>query len=378
MPSPRVKSRRAESSPSATATVAESAEDLRPNSRRPFRILALDGGPAALLETLLLSGLEDLVPGFLENIDLIAGTSAGAITGLMLATRENPAHMLPVAENFWLNGPNYYKNSLFGYLKALFGLGAINDDTYVRQFLEQRGVLAGRTLRDLAKKVILTSFEVNPVRQAAGVHGPLNWQPKIFHNLAPDADDLDVLAVDAALSSSASPICTPIHQGRVDGGLVSNNPSMIAVAQILREAARPVPTAAMLPGDHHGVVLLSVAGGRAHESLDVTDNSWGYLPWLVNPFNPLLLLNAFLSGAAQAVNLEAAELLDKPNFCRVDPYYTEPGLLPFVQADPKKQQQTAECPETHELLQDAARWLRQTGWIRTPEPAPTDVVAPGA
>src|SRR3974377_1754958 len=104
MPTPRVRSRRAESSPSATATVAEGVGNLRPNSRRPFRILALDGGPAALLETLLLSSLEAPAHGFLENVDLIAGTSAGAITGLMLATRENPAHMLPVAENFWLNG----------------------------------------------------------------------------------------------------------------------------------------------------------------------------------------------------------------------------------------------------------------------------------
>jgi uncharacterized protein len=343
--------------------VSEAKENPPRHAAEPFRILALDGGPAALLVVLMLNELEDIVPGFLEKVDLIAGTSAGAITGLMLSTKRNPAYMLPVAENFWLNEQNYYKNGPVGYLKALIGAGAVNDSKYVQQFLEQRGVLANRKLRELAKKVLVTSFELNPIRRAPGMRGPLNWQPKILHNLSNDGHDLDLPAVDAALSSSASPIITAIHQGKVDGGLVANNPSMVAITQVLMEAMRPVKCAEGLPRDRHGIALLSIGGGRAHDVIEVTDNSWGYAPWLLNPSNPLLLLNAFLTGSSEVVTYEAAAMLDAPRFFRLDPFYTEPGLLPFVQASPKKQQNTAASPETHEMVQQAARFLRHSGWM---------------
>ena len=369
MATPRVKNAGAVRSRATVIQTPESTIDPVPAPAEPLRILALDGGPSALLVVLMLTDLEKLAPGFLEKVDVIAGTSAGAITGLMLSTKPNPAHMLPVAENFWLNEQNYYKNSAFGYLKALTGLGAVNDPQYVQQFLEQKGVLASRTLADLAKKVVVTTFEVNPVRQAPGMRGPLNWQPKVFHNLTTDAPDLDVLAVDAALSSSASPVTTPIHQGRVDGGLAANNPAMLGLAQVLRSA---------VVRDRHDVVMLSIGGGRAHESLKVTDNSWGYVQWLLNPKNPLLLLNGFLTGSSEAIAFETAEILDKQKFCRLDPFFTEPGLLPFVQASPKKQQETAASAPTQLMLQSTAHWLRASGWLPESEPAQPAQMAAGA
>ena len=338
---------------------SESKSNQSSETIQPLRVLAIDGGPSALLVVIMLTELEDAVPGFLENVDVIAGTSSGAITGLMLATKENPAHMIPTAENFWLNESDYYKNSLFGYVRALAGVGSINDSMYVQRFLEQRGVLAERTLGDLSKKVIVTSFELNPIRQTQGMSGPLNWQPKIFHNLSSDSPDLDVLAVDAALSSSASPIVTPIYQGRVDGGLVANNPSMVALSRILREGEY----------DSHQIVMLSIAGGRAHESLNVTNESWGYLPWLCNPKNSLLLVNGFLAGSTEAGVLDVSEILDDSKFFRLDPFYTEPGLLPFVQASPEKQQAQAMSAGTQEIVQNAARWLQRSGWMAESESA---------
>jgi hypothetical protein len=335
----------------------------------PFRILAIDGGPAALLVVLMLTELEELVPGFLEKVDLIAGTSAGSITGLMLATRPNPAYMLPVAENFWLNEQLYYKNSPFGYLKALVGAGAVNDPQYTQQFLEQRGVLGNRKLSDLSKKIVATSLDLDPVHRAAGMRGKLNWQPKIFHNLYPHGQDLDVRAVDVALSSSASPITTPIHQGKVDGGLVANNPAMVAISEVLRAAARPSEGGACLPGTPRDIVMLSVGGGRAHEMFQVTNANWGYGRWLLNPSNPLLLLNAFLAGSAEGISCTAAEILGASRFFRLDPYYTDAGLLPFVQALPKGQQETAAAADTQALVRSAAGWLHRSGWMRAPEAA---------
>jgi hypothetical protein len=342
--------------------------------RPPLRILALDGGPASYLAMLMLGQLETALPGFLANVDLIAGTSAGAISGLILATKDNPALMLPVVENFWLNGTKYYKNSLFGYLEALVGLGAVNDSKYVGRFLAQPGVLGTKLLKDLAKRVVVTSFDVNPSgmgqenpRMGAPSKGPLNWKAKIFHTFGCN-DDGARPAVEVALSSSASPIVTPIHRGKVDGGLVANNPAMVALTQVMKELLHPVDTEAFQNRD--GVVLLSVGSGRSQQVLKVNDANWGYIPWLLNPANLLLLVNAFLSASMDVVSVEALNMLHDDRFFRLDPFYVQPGLLPFVQADPKQQQATANAASTQVMVANATAWIKQSGWMRQPPPAP--------
>jgi uncharacterized protein len=348
----------------------ESNETSRPTGARPLRILSLDGGPAALLVVLMLTDLEERVPGFLANIDVIAGTSAGAITGLMLATKENPAFMLPVAANFWRDEQKYYKNSLLGYVKALAGVGPFNDCEYVKQFLAQGGVLGDRKLKDLAKWVILTSFDISAGQVLVSAKSPLNWRPKIFQNMGPDRADQETLAVDAALCSSASPIVTAVHRGKVDGGLVANNPSMIAIAEVFQEGMRPTAAALQFPRDHQGILMLSVGGGRADDAFKVSDANWGYFRWLLNPLNPLLLLNGFLSGTTEAIVKESEQILDEPKFRRLDPFYTESDLLPFVQADPRKQQRTAASALTQELIKETAEWLQACGWLQdVPQPA---------
>jgi patatin-like phospholipase/acyl hydrolase len=334
----------------------------------PYRILALDGGPAALLVILMLTQLEKRVPGLLKKVDLIAGTSAGAISGLMLATKDDPAPMLPVAANFWLNGQLYYKNSIFGLLKALVGLGSINDSKYVQQFLEQQGVLGGKLLGELAKKVVITSFDLNPAKKASNMPGQINWKPKVFNNFGHD-EDTRQLAVDVALSSSASPIVTPIHQGKVDGGLIANNPAMVALSQAFKETYHPHEPTENHPRDRDGILMLSLGSGRSRELLNVWNNSWGYTPWLLNLFNPLLLVNAFLSGSMEVVSFEAREMMEEVRFFRLDPFYTDPGVLPFIQADPKKQQATAQSPETQALIDDAVTWIHKSGWMNDPVPA---------
>ncbi len=367
------KSRRKRSLAEQTLSVVSQeteASATRPTGARPLRVLALDGGPAALLVVLMLADLEERVPGFLANVDLIAGTSAGAITGLMLATRDNPEWMLPVAANFWRDEQKYYKNSLLGYAKALVGMGPFNDSDYVKRFLAQQGVLADRTLKDLAKWVVLTSFDIGAGQVRISPKSPSNWRPKVFQNLGPDREDQKMLALDAALCSSASPIATAVHQGKVDGGLIANNPSLIAIAELFREASRPTTAAECFPRDHQGVLMLSVGGGRADEAFKVSDANWGYFKWLLNPSNPLLLLNGFLSGTTEAIVMESEQILHPSRVRRLDPFYTEPGLLPFVQANPRRQQATAESALTQALIQQTAEWLQSSGWLQSaPEKA---------
>lgn len=59
---------------------------IETDSRRPYRILCLDGGGVrGVLTTSLLVRISRHNPRFLDNVDLIVGTSAGGILALLLA-----------------------------------------------------------------------------------------------------------------------------------------------------------------------------------------------------------------------------------------------------------------------------------------------------
>ena len=69
----------------------ESIAGVKMDKRRPFRILALDGGGVRGILTLgLLKRIVKHDPLFMDQIDLIAGTSAGGILSLLLATGYTP------------------------------------------------------------------------------------------------------------------------------------------------------------------------------------------------------------------------------------------------------------------------------------------------
>ena len=59
------------------------------------------------------------------------------------------------------------------------------------------------------------------------------WAPKFFHNLAGVDQDAAELAADVGVRTSSAPTYFPSYQGYIDGGVISNNPSMAAIAQAL-------------------------------------------------------------------------------------------------------------------------------------------------
>jgi hypothetical protein len=68
-------------------------------SKPAFRILSLDGGGVrGALTTVLLQRIIDEVPSFLDEVDLIAGTSTGGLIGLMLAAGYSPAECQDIYE----------------------------------------------------------------------------------------------------------------------------------------------------------------------------------------------------------------------------------------------------------------------------------------
>src|SRR5208283_3926595 len=164
---------------------------------------------------------------------LIAGSSVGATNALALGLGIVPGDMVGVYRD---HAGTIFKRSLGrGFFRA-----AYRTDNQRRGHLEglaSAGVENGETklLRDLGKRVLVTSFQLNGAVGRRVVGRPA-WHGKVFHNFELDSDgspnpDLDEKVIDVLLRSSAAPVAFPVYQGYADGGLMAINPSVCALAQ---------------------------------------------------------------------------------------------------------------------------------------------------
>lgn len=373
-----------------------------------YRILSLDGGVGRQLPQVLwgiAQGIE-AVEGqrFLDHVDLFAGVSAGGINALFLAKYDDPTRALQEITSFWskiefdvLKGLGAQSlasldaaAAVSHMLTATMGLGGtLTGQRPLHLNHQLRDVLIhhfGRhtTLRDLKQNVVIVSFAldavVDPHLGLAGVNAlPVRtWKPKIFNNLDRDGEsDLDELVVDVALRSCACPIELPVYQGLaglgpgyVDGGVVANNPAMIALTAILGQWHQQGPA-----DEPHGrafalsdMLLLSI--GSPRNLIANTQNlvpqftngaaDWGYSQWLFDFNHPLALVDLMLQGSTLAIAYQCKQLLGR-HFFRLHTPAT-PHQLPPTHA-------ATSNPIYTPLLQAAGRWLYASGWL---EPRTTE------
>jgi hypothetical protein len=338
-----------------------------------YRILSLDGGgQLEMTSTLLLIEIERRRPGFLANADMIAGTSAGAMVALILATQHDPAYLLPRTEELWEKFFQLSMNSLFGTALGLFGLGALFANQGLEQYLAQPELLGNKTLGELHKNVVITSFDLEGIDRATGAK---TWKPKVYDNYGKDNPDLLEKAVDVALRSSAAPIMFPIVDGHVDGGVFANHPAMVAISKVFHDWRERTPGGVPLPDDHDepgedpvqqnldDLRVLSIGVGENNNYVPVMDANWGYLQWLLNPFKPLLVVNALLRGGTQAVDFQCDNLLPDGGYFRLNPYYARNSPIPFM-VNTMEIRQTIQSPETQNMVDNAVRWLDDFGWFK--------------
>jgi predicted acylesterase/phospholipase RssA len=348
-----------------------------------FPAVAFDGGPAGLLEVLLLQELEEKNPGFLKSTKLFAGTSAGSITALVLASVEDGATKLAALEEFWTNVGPTFSNSTVGFIGAAFGLNAIFDNKALIDQLSQPALLGGLKMSDLVKPAVATAYSVQDG------HG------RVLSNLKQSFPGYDWPCVDVAVSSGASPLVMPAHLGYVDGGVFANNPtrpaidalyqSLIAadahpkVAQLRQETGAKAPQDIK---DEMILRILSIAGGSSDLRANIGNSSWGYFRWLLDPSSFMRLVGLVLEGSTEAGGLiDATE--NVANYFRLDPQFINKSFIPFIQADPVALRNTAESPATKDLVNQASKWLRLAEWgdlrrlvdghpASNGEPAPSD------
>lgn len=247
-------------------------------------ILSLDGGGIrALAQATFLSALEARVGHLADAFHLIAGTSAGGINALMLT---HPARFpaQEVVNLYAERGAEIFHRSLF---RKFLSLGGVLASKYPASGIETvlKSYMGDATLAQARTKVLVAATDYARETDV------------LFRSDNPQAATVKMW--EAARASSAAPTYFPPFGSLVDGGLVANNPSAVALA-----AARE-----LWPNDEY--VLVSVGTGRCSDGVTPQKaRTWGLLGWA------RVLIGVILTSDARLVNDQVGRDLG-PNFVRI-------------------------------------------------------------
>ena len=261
-----------------------------------YKILSIDGGgirgiiPARLLERLQIHK-----PGLVQEFDLYAGTSTGAVLAAGFAYGFQPRFMRQMYQGF---GVEVFADSLWDDLRDLkYLIGADYSLDNLKALLER--VIGSTTLGDLPKKVLIATFDLKDES-----HDPPRWKPKFFHNYPEPGGDEEQSLVDVVIRSAAAPVYFQMYQGYIDGGVAAINPSTCALAQAFHEGFLDVR-------------LLSMGTGKNPRCLEQVDADWGIYQWGLN------LVDMVMDGGSEVADYQCRQILADQYF-RMQPQLPEP------------------------------------------------------
>lgn len=304
-----------------------------------YNILSFDGGGIrGLFSARILARLEQRAPGLLSGAQLIAGASTGGIIALGLAAGMTPEELVAlyqtkandIFDDSWLDNVLDIGN-LTG---AQYGSGRLKR-LITAEFERRRGK---RTLGDLEKRVLIPSFDLDN-SDAPRARSPRRWKAKFFHNFPGGDSDGAELIVDVALRTTAAPSYFPSYQGYIDGGVVTNNPSVAALAQALH----PTTGRQQL----QDIRLLSIGTGQNPTFIAGKSLDWGWGQWA----RPLVSL--MIDGVMDVAHYQCTQILDA-GYHRID---TElPAPIALDATDAVRLRQLLDAADTYDL--DAAvAWI---------------------
>ncbi|MEH6636562.1 MAG: CBASS cGAMP-activated phospholipase [Halioglobus sp.] len=258
-----------------------------------YRVLSLDGGGLrGLITVRMLEQLADdpAIAGWLDKVDLIAGTSSGGIIALGIAAGKPLSEL---AALYHSKGQEIFDDSIWDDIKDM---GKIIGADYSSKVLkrELKEIFGTTKLGSLQKKVAITAFDLD------NEAGPKRtWKPKIFHNYSGPGNDGRYSAANVALYTSAAPTYFPSANGYIDGGVFANNPSMVALVQAISKKNTPQERAKL-----DEVVLLSIGTGISLKYIKEKKLDWGYAQW-AQP-----MLEVLMDGVAGISDYQCQQILD--------------------------------------------------------------------
>jgi len=304
-----------------------------------YRILSIDGGGIRGIVTAVLMQRLAAMPelgGFLDTVDLIAGTSTGGLLALGVAR----GLALEEIHDLYVNdGPEIFDDS---WLDDLLDLGKLRGADYniapMRRVFK-RVLGEDTTLGQLRKRVLITAFDMDN-------NDPdelkRTWKPKLFHNFPGAGNDRHELAYKIGMYTAAAPTYFPSVDGYIDGGVYANNPAMCALAQTQDTRYRPTPAI-------DEVVLLSFGTGTSLFYIRGKTLDWGYAQWI----KPLISL--MLDGISGIADYHCSQML-RNRYHRLAPVF--PPDVSISMDDVKKTPYMIQFAEGLDL-RPTVRWMKR-------------------
>lgn len=276
-----------------------------------YRILSIDGGGIrGIITAIILQRLisDSTISGFLNDVDLIAGTSTGGLLALGIANGLEPNYMRDIYEK---KGGFIFDDS---WIDNLLDIGKITGADYDIRNLEKvlKNIFGQTTLSGLKKNILITTFDLDNESKDLNSR---TWKPKIFHNFKGSDSDGNELAYKVGLYTSAAPTYFPSVDGYVDGGVYANNPSMCALAQSQDKRFFKDPNISE-------VVLLSLGTGTSLVFIKGKEHDWGYAQWS----KPLISL--MMDGVAGIADYQCKQILGD-NYFRFAPVFPADISVPM-------------------------------------------------
>lgn len=260
-----------------------------------YKVLSIDGGGIrGLIPVRILERLEVHHPGIVQEFDLFAGSSTGAVLAGGFAFGLKARYMRQMYQSF---GSEVFSDTLWDDILDLkYILGADYKIENLQSLLER--VIGDTKLGQLSKKVLIATYDLKD-----DTRDPPRWKPKFFHNFPDSKGDEGERLVDVVIRSAAAPVYFPVYQGYVDGGVAAINPSTCALAQAFHEGFLDVR-------------LLSMGTGTNPRCLDVQDGNWGIAKWGLN------LVNMFMDGGGEVADYQCRQIL-RDQYYRLQPLLRE-------------------------------------------------------
>ncbi|KOM45036.1 hypothetical protein LR48_Vigan06g034200 [Vigna angularis] len=259
-----------------------SSSETQPPKYDLITVLSIDGGgirgiiPGVILDYLesQLQKIDGDNARLADYFDVISGTSTGGLVASMLAAPDPKANNRP----FGIFAP------LLNIGKAL--IGPKYDGKYLHELIRKK--LGDIMLHQTLTNLVIPAFDVKKL------------QPTMFSSfqLATEAA-LDVPLSDICIATSAAPTYLPAHyftkedgEGRVikefnliDGGLAANNPTLVAIREVMKKMIRKPDETPINPLDYDRFLVLSLGTGSNMSEQKYNAKAvskWGILTWLLN------------------------------------------------------------------------------------------------
>jgi hypothetical protein len=287
-----------------------------------MRILSLDGGGIrGVLTVRLLQRLDEQSPGFLDKVELFAGTSIGGINALFLAQGGSLVDLMDLYEN---KAARIFKDRGWWdrfWLDEIYRADFSHEDMY--EVLTE--VFGDRTMKALKTDVLIPVFDMR------------SWNTKFY-----ERDDGDVRVRDVARMTSAAPTFWPSHLWSLDGGLFANNPSDCAITTAIRRYREEKNTSRI-----GKTSCLSISTGEVPHQPPSPKPNWDAG---VKDMLPLLL-NVIMDGGVKASHYRSKQALWE-RYHRINPRLPSVISLSDVSEVPK----LIQIADLYDLSK-AVKWL---------------------